>query len=447
MARAPHVVRPVTRPSECVEKMQAVDSKAVFNRRLAELGLSEREERFAVLGWDSHGNFAFAVPSGPGGVVDDLTFATQVIRPLYDLNASAELPPQKAAVRRLFFESHALSVGELRMRVERTDSDAPRKVPQAEREARKNVIRQKLQPGLIMEGDLEPANLVIDRFSQMVDDNTVEWVMWDEVPKRDQEIAVHQTKKKWLADSAGVVKEKTVRPEAHADVSSGLKISWALQRRGIAAEIAGLMTFQAHEKVRMKLMTALTREPPDPRCSPPSLEAVKAADKEIWRLLAKACCHGVRPASAVDALPVDLKVDEVLASMEVNLILIPVMSAGAAQKRRHGGRDNESDDGENHTPVREHKRQKRQQQTPPPPSPHPQGGSSKGGSKGVTRQMGPPMPRELLGQKSQTKDGRRICYGYNLGTCKNDAKNGGCDRGAHVCTKCEGKHPASGCSM
>ena len=104
----------------------AVDSEAVFVQRLGELGLAELQDRLRELGWLSHGNFAFAVTSAPGGVVDEDKFANSVVRPIFQLGAQDALPAKTSAVRRLFFESHALTVGELRQRDERTDSDALR---------------------------------------------------------------------------------------------------------------------------------------------------------------------------------------------------------------------------------------------------------------------------------------------------------------------------------
>ena len=62
-------------------------------------------------------------------------------------------------------------------------------------------------------------------------------------------------------------------------------------------------------------------------------------------------------------------------------------------------------------------------------------GGGKGGWKGNTSKGGPgPLPGGLYGH-SQTKDKRRICYGFNLGTCSDS----NCERGAHVCCQCFGK--------
>lgn len=159
--------------------------------------------------------WALRIRNPPSGIVDDTVFLEKVIRPLL-LEQAAALPPQTAVVRRLFFESHALAVGELKQRMERTDTDAPRKGPQAEREARKKAVRAKLAPGLLVEVDLEPANCVV---VEMVDDNSIEWVPWEEVAKRDQELASQPGEKRWMADATGLSKEKVVRTDATADTS------------------------------------------------------------------------------------------------------------------------------------------------------------------------------------------------------------------------------------
>jgi hypothetical protein len=70
-------------------------------------------------------------------------------------------------------------------------------------------------------------------------------------------------------------------------------------------------------------------------------------------------------------------------------------------------------------------------------------GDGKGQKGGKNKKRGPgEMPGGLEGS-SVTKDGKRICYGYNLGTCSE--KGAGCPRGRHVCTKCQEAHPSITC--
>ena len=76
--------------------------------------------------------------------MDDEEFSRKVIRPLFELAADDAMPLATSAVRRLWFESHTLTVSELRSKLERTEGDGPRKAPQAEREARKAAIRARV---------------------------------------------------------------------------------------------------------------------------------------------------------------------------------------------------------------------------------------------------------------------------------------------------------------
>lgn len=426
----------------------AVDSRAVFSLRLAELGLGELQEKFDGAGWNTHGAFAFSVPQVPGGLVDDEVFKTRVVSRLFEV-AEGDESPLTPQVRRLYFESHSLVLGEMRQRLERTDHDLPRKVPTAEREARKEAIRRKLAPGLVIEGELDPANCVIDRYVQQVEDNTVEWIPWEEVPKRDQELAGAPGRRKWIADHMGVVREKSVKPEVMADVGSALRISNALLRRGVALEVAGLMSFTAHERLRARLIRAFTDAPSDPRFGAPSVEQVRRADKEAWRMLSKACRAGVRARSAADPLPADAAIDGVLSSVDFALVLLPMPTSGRGKRR--AAASSSSTEG-NATKKRKQRRKTKQANTQPVPKQEPSSSSqppSKGKGKGKQRPHGDTMPKALTGGVSRTADGQPICFAFNLGGCSAARPGERCPRGVHICTRkgCGGKHPQSECCM
>ena len=42
-----------------------------------------------------------------------------------------------------------------------------------------------------------------------------------------------------------------------------------------------------------------------------------------------------------------------------------------------------------------------------------------------------PMPRALIGMNSKTPSGKRLCFAYNLGTCKVEGPR--CEKGEHLC--------------
>ncbi len=421
----------------------AVDSPAVFRQRTEELGLGEFLERLTELGWATHGNFSFAVASGPGGAVDDERFVKTVVRPVFRLDADAELPPATAALRRLFFESHTLAVSELRSRTERTDGDAPRKVPQAERETRKEKLRSRLGIALVMEGDLEPSNALIDRFVQMVDENTLTWVPWEEATKRDQELNSTQSRKKWVADANGVVKEKTVKDEFKADVSSALKISWALQRRGLAMEVAGLMSFEKHELITAKLIKAYTKETPDDRYEQPSMEMLRGADREIWKQLSRLSASGVRPPSIADPPPLDLHIQKVLDSVELNMLLLPLARTGGSGAASSSVKGRRTDDLSDQPAGKKTRRAQ--------PAATRKGVQPAAKGKGKSQQRGGgPVPKSLQGGVAALPDGTPICFGYNLKGCGSGLAGGAkCAKGVHLCAKpgCHGKHPMSECPM
>ena len=79
----------------------AIDSEAVFRQRVEELGLKAAFDKFKEFGWASHGNFAFAMASGPGGVVEDERFVSAVIRPLFGLGPEAP-PPELREIQCCF---------------------------------------------------------------------------------------------------------------------------------------------------------------------------------------------------------------------------------------------------------------------------------------------------------------------------------------------------------
>jgi len=110
----------------------ALDSKAFFSARLSTLGLNDVITPFAVLGWTTMGEFAFAANYKPGSS-DESAFLEEIVVPLYGDAAT----PKKASLRRLFFEAYAMAAADLHRRaVQPDDEDKPKKLPAVERAAR-----------------------------------------------------------------------------------------------------------------------------------------------------------------------------------------------------------------------------------------------------------------------------------------------------------------------
>jgi hypothetical protein len=61
-----------------------------------------------------------------------------------------------------------MSIGEIKRRIERTDSDVPTKLPVEERKERMQRLRVKL-PGLEIRGHLKPSHALVDLMVQILD--------------------------------------------------------------------------------------------------------------------------------------------------------------------------------------------------------------------------------------------------------------------------------------
>ena len=124
-----------------------------------------------------------------------------------------------------------------------------------------------MAPTFEIEGILDFACSIIHRFLQMTTDSVTSWTPWE-----CNEVG---TKKKLLPDSRVVISERTLRT-GPADA--------ALKRRGLAAELAGLVTTPD------KITKALAEDPADSRSATKTmselqkqLQQVRAAHTELRR--------------------------------------------------------------------------------------------------------------------------------------------------------------------
>ena len=94
----------------------ALDSEAVFAKRLSELKLEGFANDFYVKGWDTMGAFAFSCAYSPGSS-DDSAFITEVVVPILG-DTNHRLKPQ---LKRLFFEAYTMAAIDVQKRCSPTD--------------------------------------------------------------------------------------------------------------------------------------------------------------------------------------------------------------------------------------------------------------------------------------------------------------------------------------
>jgi hypothetical protein len=400
--------------------MSVVDSEHVFSFRARELGLSDGViDNMTALGWTTFGTFSFSCSYIPGHVHDQALVDSVIVPVLGGTN-----DPRSALLRRLFFESYTMTAADLKRKVERTEDDAPRKLPPVEVAARLLKVQSDLA-GLSIDGDMEPSHSLLHTMVQMVEDGNLKYVAWETCTKREQEIhgiTKDHSLKVWQPDANGVVKEKSQSQSELADTSTDLKIRYALQRRGVAAQMAHLMSFRHHEKIVDLLFREMARNPPA-GFAPVSPVQAAQADREIWTQLARACRSGLGP-DAKGNPPLDAHVDAIAVNATVLFLLMPRPGRAPAPAPPPGPADGGS--------SREQRQPKLKVKV-------------KKDQPGPKKNDDKRMPKDLRGLCGKDPQGRRICFGYNLGTCPS---TGDCEKGLHKCCKpkCFGNHPQSQCT-
>ena len=152
-----------------------------------------------------------------------------------------------------------------------------------------------------------------------------------------------------------------------------------------------------------------------------SLEQVAAADREVHVRLAEKTRGGLAQ-DAQGGLPLDRPLDEVVVSSEVRWLLMPMPRRAPLRATE----PSKKADGEG---------------KPTPKGPPKKTAQGKAGANPNPKKIRKgPMPAALRGGVPSNEDGKPICFGYNLGTCRND---GDCTKGLHICChpKCFQKHP------
>ena len=321
---------------------------------------------------------------------------------------------EAALLRRLLFESYTLTATELRRKTDNSEMDGPKKLPVQEIASRFDAIEQKLKP-LKVESVMEPSHGLVNSLAQCSDDGRLRYIEWSRCTSRTAElnnIKEQGNLKVWKADSSGTIKQSDAESSLRCEVATELDVLNALRRRGIAYELAHLMSYEVHETIVSLFFTELQRDPIE-GFKKTTLGQLSAADREVHLRLAERTRAGL-PMGPAGELPLDKHVEEVLKLPSVMWLLMPKQKLAAPERPiAHPGPKGGNPKAAATAPDKR--------------------GQPKGGKfdKKSRRNMKTPMPLQLRGGTPVDGEGRSICYGYNLGTCHDKQ----CKRGRHVCCK------------
>ena len=212
----------------------------------------------------------------------------------------------------------------------------------------------------------------------------------------------------------------------------------ALQRRGLAYDQSGLLSYDVHELWTNKLFFQRSVQPPAGYATV-TFDQIKNADISMWHFITANCRSGIIPVAGSDK-PMDVAMRLGLADWNVNFLLMPlpksttpttptitavvapgggVVALTSKQKKLQKFK------------LKLEARKAASAPAAPPP---------KGKGKGKTK--GPNLPAGLEGMNSKDSAGKNLCFGYNLGSC---TSAGDCYKGRHGCMLCSGDHPQYEC--
>ena len=184
---------------------------------------------------------------------------------------------QLTIVKRLLFESQTMSLAHLKANIEQQPESAVRKLPGAERMQRLELQAARLG-GLEIKHDLEPAFCV----TTQVEQGSLRYIHPSKVPTRQQELDQAKPAKELTLDASGNgLSIQDRQSKVQAQLGTEMATYRALQRRGLAYDLVGVLSFSVHER-RLQKAFAHMSTPAPPGYSRPGLQQVLRADRG-WR--------------------------------------------------------------------------------------------------------------------------------------------------------------------
>ena len=404
------------------------DSVQAFEQRVRELGLYDLWPELLVRKWTSFSVLAFVTDYVPGTSSADM-FVSEVVKPLVG-DDQPVMDRWKPLLKRLFVEAYTMAAHDIQTRADGPDLDEPRRMPNAEREFRLKTLQQRLE-GMRLDGELQPSYHLIDLCSTMHEAGVTSYIGWEKCTKRDSEINGAKVERIWKPVSEGRIREVSKTSPSIADVGTDLLLKYALQRRGLALEIANICSFDAHSLWIEILFDALLASSP-PGYARVNLNQLKRADTELWRLIATECRNGLK--AALGAIPpFEVALKKLMYDPAVRLTLMPLPAASASSA---GGQGQDKQD-DKHSRGMKRRLQELEAENACLKR-------DKGKGKGnKSKDKGGKGLRVLQGKFKNTPAGEPICFNYNLNQgCPNALPGAKCARGMHVCAEpgCQKPH-------
>ena len=130
-------------------------------------------------------------------------------------------------------------------------------------------------------------------------------------------------------DRDGSIQLATTESEHSCDINSDMLLGLALRRRALAAEIAGLASYDCFNVGHESLIAECLRDAL-PGYSKASLPQLRRAGMEAFRLTGEACRSGTRKRAGQEKTDFETHFRAATASTQVRLLLQPLPRSGGA---------------------------------------------------------------------------------------------------------------------
>ena len=252
----------------------APDSQPFFEQHALKIGMEQTLlNKFLAGGIKTVSQAAYAA-TPPGQVLTD-DKVTDLCNKLGANNPSLN---QLTVVKRLLFEAQTMSLAHLKASIDQQPESAVRKLPGAERAQRLELQALRLG-GLEIRNDLEPAFCVYDAVTTQIEQGSLKYIHPSKVPTRQQELSQSKPAKELTLDASGnglAIQDKSSKVQAQ--LGTEMATYRALQRRGLAYDLIGVLSFRVHERWLQKAFAHMSTPAP-PGYNRPSLQQVLRADR------------------------------------------------------------------------------------------------------------------------------------------------------------------------
>eukprot|EP00913_Durusdinium_trenchii_P012292 g11541.t1 len=256
------------------------------------------------------------------------------------------------------------------------------------------------------------------------------WEEWEPLQREEMRLQKElQGLQEYLRSKEAAIAEHSafLREVLPEPLGKNGRLRQAYTRRGLALEVADVMTFTVHEKLVDKLFQEYQREPPA-GYNQVTLGQLTAADRRAWKMMSEEI-QGDLGRNGLGRRLADVALEKVIAEPAFITLLLPLpgsRSSGVKDSKDMQQTEPEPTGVGKRKLMKENQKLKERLKEAETKKKKQDQLHYEEDKTAAPKKMPIKMPKELWGL-TPMKQGERICYGFNMTTCK--AKDGKCNKG------------------